>query len=83
MRNLIVTAAAVGALSFAGLGLAGVAAAVPLSSTSATDAVVVQSDGSAAVQVSRCAVTNSHGLPVFDSAGRLGAVRNAFAGTGC
>jgi hypothetical protein len=82
MRNLIITAAAVGALSLAGLGLAGVAAAVPLASSAATDAAIVKSDGNAAMQVSRCAGANTHGLAVLDSAGRS-AQSNSFAGIGC
>ena len=84
MRNFLVTAAVVGALSFAGLGAAGAAAAVAFGDATAADTVSIPRpegldnapDGRADSPLPRCAIANTHGLPVIESAGR----RNA-AGT--
>jgi hypothetical protein len=91
MRKLIVAAAAAGAISAAGLGLAWVAAAAPIGGTSgAVTGSTSQSDGAGgALDVighaapSRCAVSNVHGLPVIDSAGRPNAISVVFVGAGC
>ena len=78
MRNFIFTAAVVGALTAAGLGLAGAAAAVALGSTAMMDTVSIPRpegldtapDGSADTPLWRCAIASAHGLPVIDSASR-------------
>lgn len=75
MKKLIVTAAAIGALSAAGLGLAGGANAAPFGGTSADDTVStlesqgfdVVLNGSANVPLSRCLVTDVHGLPASNA----------------
>lgn len=75
MKKLIVTAATVGALSAAGLGLAGAAVAVPFGGSSAADTVstlesegfTVALNGSANVPLERCTVTDVHGLPALDA----------------
>jgi hypothetical protein len=85
MRNFLVTAAVVGALSFAGLGAAGAAAAVAFGGAAAADTVSIPRpegldntapDGRADSPLPRCAIANTNDLPVIESAGR----RNA-AGT--
>ena len=84
MRNFLVTAAVVGALSFAGLGAAGAAAAVAFGGATAADTVSIPRpeglnttpDGRADSPLPRCAIANTNDLPVIESAGR----RNA-AGT--
>ena len=77
MRNFIVTAAVVGALSIAGLGAAGAAAAVAFSGATVSDTVSIPrpegmdsaADGRTDGPMLRCAIANTHGLPVIESAG--------------
>jgi hypothetical protein len=81
MRNFIVTAAVVGALSATGLGLAGAAAAVALGSSSMTDTVSIPRqegfdsapDHTIGSPLASCTISDVHGLPVIDAAGNRNA----------
>ena len=79
MKKFVTTAASVGALAAAALGLAGAAAAAPTGGSNAADTVKmleaegyhVQLNGNADGPLSRCIVTDVHGLGnSSDSAGR-------------
>jgi monoamine oxidase len=78
MKLFTITTATAGALAAAALGLAGAAAAAPTGGSSAADTIAslqaegynVQLNGSQTAPLSRCIVTDVHGLSGTDSAGQ-------------
>jgi hypothetical protein len=91
MRNFIITAAVVGAMSIAGLGAAGAAAAVAFNGATVSDTVSIPRpegldsvpDDRADGPLPRCVIADAHGLPVIESAGRRSAAGTVLVAFDC